>query len=187
MSVTQRAACGGKPMLPHVQVISVAHPPATTRSAARAAIRLALRELVADLFHLALDQVLVVTTPGAAPRLLLDGRPVLGGISFSHDGEHSYAAYHDMGPVGVDLMRVQPVPDWEALARDYLGPAVLQQLQSLDDGQRPRRFAQAWTEREAVLKSAGLALAEWLELPGKWDVLPVEAPDGYVAAVATRL
>lgn len=170
--------------LPFVQIISIEHRPETSRTAARAAIRLALRELMAEQYALYTDQVVVVSVPGAAPRLLLDGRPILGGLSFSHDGQHSYAAFNETGQVGVDLMRVQDVPDWETLARDYLGPKVQQRLQTISEQQRARSFAQEWTRREAMLKSAGLALSEWTELPGTFDVLPIEAPAGYVAAAA---
>jgi 4'-phosphopantetheinyl transferase len=184
MKFDHRPTEGMMHTLPFVQIISIEHPPETSRTAARAAIRMALRELMAEQYGLHTDQVLVVSVPGAAPRLLLDGRPILGGLSFSHDGQHSYAAFNETGQVGVDLMRVQEVADWEILARDYLGPAVLQRLQSIDEQLRGRSFAQEWTKREAMLKSTGLALSEWTELPGTFAVLPVEAPEGYVAAAA---
>jgi 4'-phosphopantetheinyl transferase len=53
------------------------------------------------------------------------------------------------------------LPDWAAVARDYLGPRVADALQQTPPADRPAAFAQAWCQLEARLKCAGLGLAEW--------------------------
>jgi 4'-phosphopantetheinyl transferase len=53
------------------------------------------------------------------------------------------------------------LPDWENLARDYLGPDALVRLQNASAKERPDVFAQEWTHMEAVLKCAGWGLREW--------------------------
>jgi 4'-phosphopantetheinyl transferase len=58
-------------------------------------------------------------------------------------------------------MRIDAMPDWFGVARDYLGLDVTTRLGLVDQAQRPAVFAAAWTQLEAVLKCHGLQLAEW--------------------------
>ena len=62
--------------------------------------------------------------PGSAPRLLIDGEPSAIGLSISHAGALSVAAFNPAGAVGIDLMEVQDVSDWARVAHDYLGMAT---------------------------------------------------------------
>ena len=145
---------------------------AMTRTEARLRIRLAVREAVAEWMNIAIDSVSVDSQPGHAPRLLVAGRAAW--LSISHEDGISLAAMHLHGPVGIDVMRAQEIDDWFAVATDYLGPEVAQALAACPADQRPLALAQAWTAREAGLKHAGLALAEW----------DGEAPDCRLQAVA---
>ncbi|WP_219116645.1 4'-phosphopantetheinyl transferase superfamily protein [Janthinobacterium sp. UMAB-56] len=129
------------------------------RAEARLRIRAAMRVAVAHWQEMDIGAISVASTPGAPPCLLLAGRTA--GLSFSHDEGLSLAAIHLHGPVGIDLMRIQDIPDWFGLARDYLGPQVAEDLAAQPDAQRPLALAQAWTAREAALKRAGRQLAEW--------------------------
>ena len=149
---------------------------------ARLRIRAAVRAAAAQWLKMDIESISLESTPGAPPRLLLAGQAA--GLSFSHDEGMSLAAIHLHGAVGIDVMRVQDIPDWANLARDYLGPQVAQELAACPDAQRPLRLAQAWTAREAVLKCAGLALAEWNGAAPtcRWQALPLSAP--YVASLA---
>ena len=152
------------------------------RAEARLRIRAAVREAAAQWLKLNIAAVSVESTPGTPPRLLLAGRTA--GLSFSHDDGISLAAVHLHGAAGIDVMRVQDIPDWFSLARDYLGPQVAEELAAYPDAQRPLRLAQAWTAREAALKCAGLPLAEWSgTAPAcRSHALPLPAP--YVATLA---
>jgi 4'-phosphopantetheinyl transferase len=152
------------------------------RAEARSRIRAAVREAAAQWLKLDIAAVSVESTPGAPPRLLLAGRAAC--LSFSHDEGISLAAVHLHGAAGIDVMRVQDIPDWFILARDYLGPQVAQELAACPADQRPLRLAQAWTAREAVLKCAGLQLMEWdgTAPACRSHALPLPAP--YVATLA---
>jgi 4'-phosphopantetheinyl transferase len=109
------------------------------------------------------------------------------GVSISHASGFSVAAVHRHGAVGIDLMRLDEklMPDWEAVARDYLGPAALARLAGCRDEHRAVCFAQEWTRREAQLKCHGCGLVEWPGAPVMpehgWSRLAL--PDGYVGTV----
>ncbi|WP_164708159.1 4'-phosphopantetheinyl transferase superfamily protein, partial [Pseudomonas viridiflava] len=67
------------------------------------------------------------------------------------------------GLVGVDVMTVQNVPDWQTVARDYLGPTVTHRLQETPEGARNLALANAWCQHEALSKLLGRHLIEWTE------------------------
>ncbi|WP_219134867.1 4'-phosphopantetheinyl transferase superfamily protein [Janthinobacterium sp. UMAB-60] len=153
------------------------------RAEARQRIRAAVREAAAQWLQLDIEAISVESTPGAPPRLLLPGG--VASLSFSHDEGLSLAAVHLHGAVGIDVMRVQDIPDWANLARDYLGPQVAEELAACPDAQRPLRLAQAWTAREAALKCAGLPLMEWDGVVLNYKVQHIALQGGFVAMLAT--
>ena len=163
-----------------VLVIGIVPPP--SRIEARAQLRQVVREALAQWLKLDSEAISMESTPGAPPRLLLEGRSV--GLSFSHDEGISLAAIGLHGPVGIDVMRVQDIADWFHLARDYLGPQVTAELVACTDAQRPLALAQAWTAREAVLKCAGLPLAEWSGVAPACRLQALALPAPYVATLA---
>ena len=152
------------------------------RTEARQRIRAAVRAAAAQWLKMDIESISVESMPGQPPRLLLAGRAA--GLSLTHDEGISLAAVHLHGAVGIDVMRVQDIPDWFNLARDYLGPQAADALAACPDAQRPLRLAQAWTAREAALKHAGLPLAEWNETAPacRLHALALAAP--YVATLA---
>jgi 4'-phosphopantetheinyl transferase len=85
-------------------------------------------------------------------------------------------------------MSILPVPDWEPVARDYLGPEAASKLVARLAGERDAAFSHAWSEHEARLKCLGLQLAEWCEervvALQACRCLPLALPDGYVGYVA---
>lgn len=164
-----------------VLVIGIVPPP--SRMEARTRLRRAVREAAAQWLKVDIESIAVESTPGDPPRLLLAGRAA--GLSLTHDEGISLAAIHLHGAVGVDVMRVQDVPDWANLARDYLGPQVAGELAACPDVQRPLRLAQAWTAREAALKCAGLPLMEWDGVALNCHLQAVETPQNFVAMLAT--
>ena len=175
-------------------VLMVRTPDTTLREEARSLVRTALRSFLAPLAGCVPDMVPLEIEPGQPPRLAL-AKPPLGlpvSLSISHDAGLSLAAVRLGGPVGVDLMRVTDaaLPDWQALAHDYLGPDAAIQLEGLGLAQRPAAFARAWTRHEAELKCLGLPLQEWsLDLAQKtgqcrFSELVLPAP--YVGTVALR-
>ncbi|KQX98505.1 hypothetical protein ASD28_15590 [Massilia sp. Root133] len=152
------------------------------RATARRTIRSALLAALAQASGLSPSSIRLCGAPGEAPWALLDdGRRVA--LSISHDGDLSVAALRlDGGAVGIDVMQVTDVPDWQAVARDYLGPAAAATLAGAP------AFARAWSEREARLKCRGLALAEWgacdEPLLAACTCRSLVLPDGYAGSVA---
>jgi 4'-phosphopantetheinyl transferase len=62
--------------------------------------------------------------------------------------------------LGVDLLEVLPIPEWQAVAALYLAPETLSRLQRLPARELPAAFAIAWTAREADLKCLAIGLTE---------------------------
>jgi 4'-phosphopantetheinyl transferase len=164
------------------------------RDRARGAIRMALLAELGLLSGLPPERIALHAEPGEAPWALLDapeGRRLVW-LAISHDGELSVAAISLHGAVGIDVTRIIDIPDWQAVARDYLGPEVTKELAKADPRTRAAAFARAWSEREARLKCLGWPLAEWT--PEAEPVLqacrcaPLDfsaaLPDGYVGALA---
>ena len=131
------------------------------RDAARVQVRLAAREALAVILGLPLADIGIDSISGSPPRITLAGDACAIGCSFAHEDGYALAAINLHGAVGVDLMRVQDIPDWQAVARDYLGPTASAALQAASADARPHAFAQAWTRREAALKRGGQQLGEW--------------------------
>lgn len=108
--------------------------------------------------------------------------------------------------VGVDLEEVRPIDDALTVAGRRFTPAEAAAISAADPDDRMTVFFRYWTAKEAVIKSAGWGLSFPLDFfalsPGpeagpervvidrdgettiRW-LLPVPAPAGFVAAVAT--
>lgn len=160
------------------------------RETARSTIRAALRTALAAHWAVAEDMVELASPPGEAPWALvrLAGAPRRIPLAISHDGTLSLGAFAAGNAVGIDVSQIVPVPDWEAVARDYLGPEVVQALAALPAAQRDAAFARAWSGYEARSKYFGLALEEWSEaraaLLRDCRCLALAMPDGYVGCLA---
>ena len=157
------------------------------RATARQTIRIALLAALAEALALPAARIRVCGAPGEAPYALVDdGRRIA--LAISHDGDVSVAALRLDGAVGIDVMQVADVPDWHAVAHDYLGPACATALAGVPAPARAAAFARAWSGREARLKCRGRALAEWrADLDAELAAcrcLPLAVPDGYVATLA---
>lgn len=171
-------------------VIGVAAPDSPLRQTARAQLRGALCDTLGKLLERPAASIPLRSQPGLP--LALDLPDIRIGLSLSHAEGLSVAALHRGGAVGVDVMRVSPdvLPDWAAVARDYLGPPTCDQLAAVASAQRALAFAQAWTCWEAGLKCLGLALTEWT--PGLAQrlalcrITPLALPAPYCGALATQ-
>jgi 4'-phosphopantetheinyl transferase len=141
--------------------LSSAVPPGASREMARADIRAAVCEAAGALLDVGPERIEVASTPGSAPRLLVDGADAGVGVSISHADTISVAVLHKNGAVGVDIMRIAIGSDWARVAHDYLGMAAASLLAGAGDDQRPLAFTLAWARREAGLKLRGEKLTEW--------------------------
>lgn len=161
----QAAACALAALraTPALAVIRIATPDTEMRQAARVHTRAAVRNLLAAVLQQPAATLPLISQPGQA--LMLDQPGTHIGLSVSHAPGLSVAAVHRHGAVGVDVMRTgdgaDGMPDWETVARDYLGPAAQRRIAQATPGQQALAFARAWTAHEARLKCLGLALTEW--------------------------
>jgi 4'-phosphopantetheinyl transferase len=162
------------------------------RHAARQAIRQAVRAALPVLFGVGPGAVGMhaVSGSGLAPYATVrtgEGERRVA-LAFSHDEALSLAAIGLDGLVGIDVMRIVEIPDWQALARDYLGPSVAQALAAHTPAERPAALARAWSEREARLKCLGLGVKEWQDGEDAslqaCTCLPLALPDAYIGTLA---
>ena len=143
-------------------VLRVQAPLTTRRTDARHAIRHAVQHTLAAFLGSPAASVALLSHPGQAPQVAAPGAGLVY-LSISHLPSFSVAAISLQGAVGVDVMAVdtQTLPEWAAVARDYLGPLAAKALQQTPPHDRPAAFAHAWTALEACLKCLGLGLTEW--------------------------
>jgi 4'-phosphopantetheinyl transferase len=160
------------------------------RDRAREAIRQAIVAELAALTGLPPQRIALHTPSAHAPYALL-GMPAgqrRVELAISHDGALSVAAISLNGAVGIDVTLVMDIPDWEAVARDYLGPDVAAALAALPAPARAAALARAWSEREARLKCLGRELVEWSADGDRaldaCRCLPLVLPEGYAGALA---
>lgn len=90
-----------------------------------------------------------------------NGKPCIRGredfhYNLSHSGNWVVIAFGG-SPVGVDVERLCPDRDYEAMARRYFAPEEQAYLLEAP-GQLPRRFLEVWTAKESYLKFLGTGL-----------------------------
>jgi len=126
-------------------------------------------------------------------------------VSLSHAEAVVAAAVSWDAPVGVDVERLRPLPDRDALARTALSASEQQALDALPDELRDAQLLRFWTRKEAVAKALGTGLATHLRevvttaggglvsLPagfgevGAWSLSDVAVRDpAVIACVAVR-
>lgn len=142
------------------------------------------------------------------------GKPALAepaaGLHFNltHAEDLALLAVTTGRELGVDLERVRPLPDLEAVAEHFFSTAERAEVLAQPPAQRPPVFFTCWTRKEAYLKAIGTGLAEPLQhfdvtpLTGpppeplwvqphhtpdrRWRVADLPAPAGYAAALAAE-
>jgi 4'-phosphopantetheinyl transferase len=160
------------------------------RATARLRIRAALAAALAAHCGIDAGRIELYSPQGVAPWAVValdSGRHRIP-LAISHDGDISLAAYSFSGAVGIDVTSILPVPDWQPVARDYLGRATADALAAQPDGERDAAFAHAWSEHEARLKCLGLQLDEWCDERAltlrACRCFPLSLPEGYVGYLA---
>jgi 4'-phosphopantetheinyl transferase len=160
------------------------------------ATRAALRRLLAERLASPADEIGFVANKYGKPFLRHEE-----GIEFnvSHAGTFSLIAISTDGPIGVDIeCRNRGVE--EKMFDDY----VLSSMER-SSGSGIADFIEHWVAKESALKALGLGISEYLQavsiLPGEgsdyrvihdqpeWaglKVWPIDAPEGYAAAVAVK-
>lgn len=144
------------------------------------------------------------------------GRPVLpaadnpDGLEFSvsHSGGVVLLAFARGVAVGVDVERIRPRVDCDAIAERFFAPVERQSLASMGGSERRTAFFTCWTRKEAVLKAVGLGISRGLARvavtcepgvqarivasdlgeisPDAWSLRDLDAGPGYIAALAVQ-
>ena len=82
-------------------------------------------------------------------------------FSLAYTEDEAWIAVRRGGFIGIDIMRLESVPEAEAIAQNYFSPADRSALQQSTDP--VRNFALAWTQLEARCKCLKQGLTEWSE------------------------
>jgi 4'-phosphopantetheinyl transferase len=113
------------------------------------------------------------------------GKPYLPGapevrFNLAHSHELALVGVALGVDVGVDIERLRPLPEYAAIAERFFPPS---EREGLDE----RDFFRRWTRIEAQLKARGVGLyGAGAELGGEWTVEPIDAAEGFAAAVAVE-
>ncbi|MGE0679978.1 MAG: 4'-phosphopantetheinyl transferase superfamily protein [Candidatus Binatia bacterium] len=79
-------------------------------------------------------------------------------FNLSHSDELAVIAVSRIGPLGVDIERIRPLSDLEAIATQYFSPAEQAAILRLPAEQRLLAFYRCWTSKEAFIKALGMGL-----------------------------
>jgi 4'-phosphopantetheinyl transferase len=104
-------------------------------------------------------------------RLLL---PCYPEFSVSHADGLGLIALARKGAIGIDVERIRPLDDIEAIAAKAFGYAVAERLSRLLEPARGLAFFRCWTAGEAFAKATGVGIAEL-------GTFPIELSDNLVA------
>ena len=136
--------------------------------------------------HQALRAILETVTGAPVEFAVAEkGKPYLPGarevrFNLAHSHELALVGVALGVDVGVDIERLRPLPEYAAIAERFLPPS---EREGLDE----RDFFRRWTRIEAKLKARGVGLyGAGAELGGEWTVAPIDAGEGFVAAVAVE-
>lgn len=127
----------------------------------RIVARVALRVALADALSRP-PQELEIEAGAHGKPALADNDP---GVHFNlaRSGDCCLIAISAVGPVGVDVEQVRPVPDLERIAESRFTPAETRAIAATAHSQRLGAFLNCWTRKEAYLKAIGCGLAGGLD------------------------
>lgn len=96
------------------------------------------------------------------------GRPCAAGaagarrsVSLAHAVGVAACAVADEGATGIDVERMQPFPEMDAVARSCFSPELAAEIAGAPADERIARFFAGWTLFEALGKAAGVGIVGW--------------------------
>ena len=120
----------------------------------------ALRAILAGYTGLAAAALRFVTGASGKPALAAHVHPSRTEpvrFNLSHSQDCAVCAV-SCSEVGVDIERVRPLDDCDALSRQVFCPQERAELHSLAPDRRQQGFFRCWTRKEALLKGIGIGL-----------------------------
>lgn len=127
----------------------------------REVARAHLRALLGAYLGMRPDRVPLHLAPGQAPRVDTPWQGLSLSISLSYAGGVALIGLCPGARIGVDLVEIVPIPDWDRVARLYLGPDAALRLAKMNRADSEKNFVLAWAEMEARSKCLGQGLQEW--------------------------
>jgi 4'-phosphopantetheinyl transferase len=123
------------------------------------------------------------------------GKPFIEGtdlqFNLSHSGDFALIGVAMRRQVGVDIERLRPIADLEALASRVCTPRERAHLATLDEPSREHAFLVMWTRKEALIKMTGEGVgALWRagdrEAPAGCRLMELDDISGYAACIAAE-
>lgn len=103
-----------------------------------------------------------INGPGAKPELSKTHKSALS-FNLSHTSGFAVCAVGLNRHVGIDVERVRELDDAPAIARRYFAPREVAAFDALSETDRPERFIELWTLKEAYVKALGSGLTTPLD------------------------
>lgn len=164
-----------------------------------------LRELLGIAMRCPPERVDLMADLNGKPQLTQGGEKAIVHFNVSHTMGHSLIALSWRGEVGVDLERIDPRVECDALAVRFFHRREHEFLRALPSKERPGAFFRLWARKEALAKALGVGLrlnlsaydlsgvgeaetivdvAPTASATAQWRVRDRAAPIGYRAALA---
>ena len=116
-----------------------------------------LRVILGLYLDLPPHEVQIIYNAHGKPLLAPDLSPPLQ-FNLSDSGELAALAVGIGHPLGIDIERLRPLPDGDALAVDVLSVQQVEHCNRADAATRANIFFRLWTRREAITKAEGFGL-----------------------------
>ena len=162
------------------------------------AARSLLRELLSRYLRTAPREIRFAYSSTNKPSVANATRPLE--FSVSHAGDFAMFAFVLDAAVGIDVERVRPLDELDAVARASMSASEQTELSTADD--RLRTFYRLWTRREALAKGLGDGLPALLDgsprgvldvdeylasrTARSWTIESFEPAEGFVASLAVE-
>ena len=116
-----------------------------------------LRRILGLYLDLPPHDVQIIYNDHGKPLLAPDLSPPLQ-FNLSDSGELAALAVGIGHPLGIDIERLRPLPDGDALAVNFLSVQEVEQFKRAASATRANIFFRLWTRREAISKAEGVGL-----------------------------
>jgi 4'-phosphopantetheinyl transferase len=118
-------------------------------------LRAVLRTVLAERLGASPEEISFAYSPYGKPEVAMPFNRRGVGFNVSHSADLGVVAVTARHRVGVDIERVRPLPDLEAMSEQVFSPREQRTLRAIPSVLRPRAFLNGWTRKEAYIKAIG--------------------------------
>lgn len=93
------------------------------------------------------------------------GKPYINNkihFNVSHSNEMALYAFTNIGPIGIDIEKIQPIANILEISKQYFSDNEILALKSLKLDEQLISFFNCWTRKEAFVKAVGTGLSQSL-------------------------